>query len=52
MHTIYSVSKWLDYLFNVWPFKTSKFPPTEIEICQNRFNIWQNTKNPRKLAGL
>ena len=33
------MTKWLKYLFNIWPFTNSKNLPNGIKMCQGRFNV-------------
>ena len=33
------MTKWLKYLFNLWPFTNSKNLPNGIKMCQGRFNV-------------
>ena len=46
-----SVTKWLDYWFNVWLFRTIEMP-NSIKCFQSRFKIMPNTAwiSPRKFA--
>ena len=39
-----SVTRWLDHLFNIWPFTTMKVAPMEYIICKNRLRILPNTE--------
>ena len=36
-----SVTRWLDYFFKIWPFRTSKICPIELELCQSRIKNGQ-----------
>ena len=40
-----SVTKWLHYLFNVWPFKPIKFAKYK-KICQSGFKFWSTLTKP------
>ena len=39
-----SVTRWLDYLFNIWPFRTMKICPNNNNICQSRLTILPRSK--------
>ena len=39
-----SVTRWLDYFFNIWLFTTLKICPIALQICQNKLIILPNTK--------
>ena len=41
---IVSVTRWLYYCFNIWPFRKRKFCPKVYNICQRRFTILPNAK--------
>ena len=39
-----SVTRWLVYFFNFWPFATMKISPIMSQICQSRLIILPNKK--------
>jgi len=38
------VTRWLDYYFNIWPFRTLKIWPNNKNVCQSRFTILPKSK--------
>ena len=38
------MTRWLDFLFNIWPSTTVKNCPKALKICQRRFTNFPNTK--------
>ena len=47
--TVASVTRWLYYFFNIWPFTRLKFCLITLEICQSWLKIYQNTKLTLKM---
>ena len=39
-----SVTRWPDYLFNIWLFRIIKISPIALKICLSRFKKIQNAK--------
>ena len=39
-----SVTRWLVYCFNIWPFATLNICPKPYKICQSKFNKLPNSK--------
>ena len=44
-----SVTMWLGYFFNIWPFTNLNLPNCQ-NFCQSRFNILPNTTKALKMA--
>ena len=42
--SITSVTRWVDYLFNIGPFTTMKMSLMALKLCQNRFITLPYTK--------
>ena len=40
----YSVTRWLDYLFNIWPFSKMRICPITLKIRQSKLKILPKTK--------
>ena len=45
-----SVTRWLNYLFNIWPFTAMKVCTISKKICQNIFKVQKNLKIAKDIS--
>ena len=46
----HSVTRWLDYFFNIWTFTSMKVSGKGYNVCQSRLHILPNFNNPSLIA--